>query len=341
MSSKILRGLAVGTVVLLVLAGLYWLIPTGDPRMDDPSRVGSTNVAVLPSDGGTDQPSMTEAPTTPAVTDAPAPTGVTDAPAPTGDRTDPEHVAREFMMTYPGDVRELSDPTFLASLEGVNTALLDQVTDLSLEQADNASDESYERYAYTVAGTYQGQVQTVYSMVVARSAEPGEGGGAAENDLPFQVHSFDWAPGMLGDEDSPGSAAGKPAPITAEERDELIGQVRTDVIGPILTVDPDESPEQRQHRLDELTVEPSTVTPPMSRSGRYAMTTETLSQTYSTEPGGPITITYTGTWVDPYDPTHNGSWSLNAAMAREDDGGGFGVRSVEKTASSKSNGQDE
>ncbi|WP_263310278.1 hypothetical protein [Brachybacterium atlanticum] len=316
--------------MLLVVAGLYWLIPTGNPKMDDPSRVGSTDVAVLTSDGGTDQPTVTEAPTTSAVT---------DAPAPTGDRTDPEQVAREFMTTYPRDIREQSDPTFLASLDGVDTAPLDQVTDLKLDQAGHASDETHERYAYTVTGTYQGQVQAFYSMVVARPAEPGEGGGAAENDLPFQVHSFDWAPGMIGDEDSPGPAAGKPVPITTEEREELIGQVRTDVIDPILTFDPDESPEQRQERLDELTVEPSTVTPPMSRSGRYAMITETLSQTYSTEHGGPITITYAGTWVDPYDPTHNGSWSLTAAMSRTDERN-FVVHNVDGPAPFKSGEQD-
>lgn len=66
----------------------------------------------------------------------------------------------------------------------------------------------------------------------------------------------------------------------------------------------------------------------MSRSGRYAMTTETLSQAYSTEPGGPITITYAGTWVDPYDPTYNGSWSLTATITRNDDGSFF-VQGVE------------
>lgn len=331
MNSKTIRRLAVGAVVLLVVTGLVWLNPTGDEKMNGPPHDGSTDMAVLPSDDGTDQPTMTDAPTAPPVT---------ETAAPTGDRTDPEQVAREFMRTYPGNVHELADPTFLASLDGVNAKLLDQVTELSLEQSDHATDETYERYAYTVTGTFQGQEQALYSIIVARPAEPGEGGGAAENDLPFQIHSFDWAPEMLGDENSPGAAAGRLAPITAELREELIGQTRTEVIDPILTVDPDESPQQRQERLDRLTIEPTTVTPPMSRSGRYAMTTETLSQTYSTEPGGPITITYAGTWVDPYDPAYNGSWSLTATIFR-DDVGGFGVRSVEQAAPSKSNGRDE
>jgi len=74
-------------------------------------------------------------------------------------------------------------------------------------------------------------------------------------------------------------------------------------------------------------IEPTTVTPPMSRSGRYAMTIEILSQAYSTEPGGPITISYTGIWVDPYDPAYNGSWALTATITKVD--GVFTVRGVE------------
>lgn len=331
MNSRTLRRLAVGAVVLLVVAGLVWLNPAQEENTSDPLHDNSTDLAVLPSDDGTDQPTMTDAPTMP-----PGP----ETPAQTGDRTDPEHVARDFMTTYPGNIHELADPTFLASLDGVNAKLLDQVTDLSLEQSDHATDETYQRYAYTVTGTYQGQVQAIYSIIVARPAEPGEGGGAAENGLPFQIHSFDWAPEMLGDENSPGAAAGRLAPITAEQREELIGQTRTEVIDPILAVNPDESREQRQERLEGLTIEPTTVTPPMSRSGRYAMTTETLAQTYSTEPDGPITITYTGTWVDPYDPTYNGSWSLTAAVTRDADGS-FVVRNVHDTATPTSNQHDD
>lgn len=136
---------------------------------------------------------------------------------------------------------------------------------------------------------------------------------------------------MLGDENNPGPAASKFAPITAEQRADLIGQIRSEVIDPILTVDPDESPQQRQERVNGLTVEPITVTPPMSRGGRYAMTTETLSQTYSTERGSPITITYAGTWVDPYDPAYNGSWSLDAIITREK-GYEFEVVSTKETS---------
>lgn len=73
----------------------------------------------------------------------------------------------------------------------------------------------------------------------------------------------------------------------------------------------------------------------MSRSGRYAMTTEILSQAYSTKPGGPMTVSYTGTWVDPYDPAYNGSWSLTATIARTDDGA-FIVHSVEETGPTES-----
>lgn len=331
MGSRLIRGFMIGTLVVLLLAAAVWLIPGPDQEIEKPSQSESTDVAVLPSDGGTDQTEQTDEPTE---------AEPEDAPAPTGDHTDPEQVARAFMTTYPGDVQSLADPTFLASLDGVDAPMLKQVTDMTLEQVDQATDEVYERYAYTVHGTYQGEKVPVYTIVVARPTEPGEGGGAAENDLPFQVHSFNWASDMHGDANSPGPAAGELFPITAEQRRDLISQTRTDVIDQVLTVDPDESTEQRQERLDELTVEPTDVTPPMSRSGRYAMTTEILSQAYTTERGGPIAITYTGTWVDPYDPTYNGPWSLTVTITRDDDGRLI-VRSVEQSAPTESNGHDE
>ena len=320
--SKMIRRFVIGAIALLVLAAAFWLIPAPDRETEDLAQDGSTDVAVLPSDGGSDQP---------VETDASSPPAVEGTSEPTGDLTAPEQVAHAFMTTYPGDVQSLADPTFLASLDGVDAPLLEQVTDLSLEQADHASGDIYERYAYTVFGIYRGETVPVYTIVVARPAEPGEGGSAAENDLPFQVHSFDWAPDVLGDETDPGPAAGEFAPISAEQRGDLISQTRTDVIAQVLTVDPDESTEQRQARLDELMVEPTSVTPPMSRSGRYAMNTEVLSQAYGTQPDGPITIIYTGTWVDPYDPTYNGAWSLTATIKR-DDGGAFIVHSVQETA---------
>lgn len=331
MGSRLIRGFMGGTLMVLLLAAAVWLIPGPDREIEKPPQGEGTEVAVLPSDGGTDQTEQTDEPTE---------AEPEDVPSPTGDHTDPEQVARAFMTTYPGDVQSLADPTFLASLDGVDAPLLGQVTDMTLEQVDHGTGDLYERYAYTVSGTYQGQAVPVYTIVVARPTEPSEGGGAAENDLPFQVYSLDWAPDMLGDANSPGPAAGEFAPTTAEQRGDLISQTRTDVIDQVLTVDPDERTEQRQERLDELTVEPTNVTPPMSRSGRYPMTTEILSQAYSTELGGPITITYAGTWIDPYDPSYNGSWSLTATIAR-DDNGGLIVHSVEETAPSESNGHDE
>lgn len=321
MGSRLIRGSLIGAIVMLVLGGLFWLIPESGLRDEAPPQGEDAEVAVLPSDGGTDQTQQTDEPTEaePEV-----------APAPTGDHTDPEQVARAFMTTYPGDVQTLADPTFLDSLNGVDAPLLEQVTDMTLEQVDHVTGDHYERYAYTVSGTYQGQAGPVYTIVIARPTEPGEGGGATENDLHFQVHSLDWAPDMLGDAHSPGPAAGELSPITAEQRRDLISQTHTNVIDQVLTVDPEESTEKRQERLDELTVEPTDVNPPISRSGRYAMTIEILSQAYSTEPGHPITITYAGTWVDPYDPAYNGSWSLTATITRDDDGT-FIVHSVEET----------
>src|SRR5699024_6872369 len=135
-----------------------------------------------------------------------------------------------------------------------------------------------------------------------------------------KVHSFDWSPDMLGDDEDPGPTANLVSPLTAQQRGDLMSETRTNVIAQVLTVDPEESDEQRQARLDEIRVEPADVTPAMSRSGRYAMTVEILSQIYATEPGGPIMITYDGSWVDPYDAEHHGTWALTATIVRDDNG---------------------
>lgn len=313
----------IAVIVIAVLASVCWFAFARDVEQPQEEEPG---VAVLPSDGGSDEPQ----------TDDPTPTAEQTRKV-TDDVTGPQQVAVAFMDSYPDDVAGLSDPTFLASLDGVDASLLEQVNDLSVEQVDHTVDEFYERYAYTVSGTYEGQEVQVYTIVIARPADPAEGGATAENKLPYLVHSFNWAPDMLGDKENPGAAAGLLSPITAEGRGELMRQTRTDVVAQVLTVDLDESTNQRQTRLDALMVEPTYVTPPMSRSGRYAMTTEILSQTYTTEHGGPITLTYSGTWVDPYDPTNNGPWSLTATITR-DKSGGFIVRSVEKTTPSEDYG---
>lgn len=204
-------------LVLAIVTGALWFnLARDDSHLEEEDT--ETGVALLPSDEGSGE---TE-------TSAPTPTGQATAPEAEQAGTAPEKVAASFMSTYPGDVAALADPTFLASLDGVDAPVLRQVTNLSLKQVDHASDETYERYAYTVTGTYQGQQLPIYSIVVARPSEPGGGGGAAENDQPFQVHSFDWAPGMLGDEESPGPAADAIAPITAEQRANLIGRTRTE-----------------------------------------------------------------------------------------------------------------
>lgn len=327
MNTKKRMGLVVTAVAVLLIAGLFWLMKPHPPETESLTAGGSTGVAVLPSDGGGEAPSK-PAPSTSPVEDVSPATGEETVSEPSAAPTDAEKTAREFMSSFPGDVESLADPTFLASLDDVDASLLEQVADLDIEEVDRATDEAYERHAFTVSGTYLGELKPIYTIVVARPTEPGEGDSTGTNDLPFQVHSFDWSPGMLGNQDSPGPAAGFPSPITAQQRADLIDQTRTDVIEPVLTVEPGETPEQRLARLEPLAVEPITVMPPMSRSGRYAMTTEILSEAYSTEPGGPITITYTGTWVDPYDPSRNGAWALTATPTRSDNGT-FAIHRVE------------
>src|SRR5699024_11419453 len=116
------------------------------------------------------------------------------------------------------------------------------------------------------------------SIVVARPHLP-------EEDLDYDVHSFVWSPTMLGDEDDPGPAAGLVSPITPAQRGDLLYSTRENVITQVLTVNPEESDQERQERLDALMVEPTDVKALMSRSGRYGMRSEITSQFYATEPG--------------------------------------------------------
>lgn len=337
MASRIIRGLALATIVVLVIAGAIWVLPDADRESDDPPQDESTRSAGMPSDGGTGSGSAPEQTTSPE--SGPDGEGEQQA-APTSDMTDPEQAARTFMQAYPGDVADLADPTFLASLEGVDAELVDQISDKRLEHVDQTTDDMTEQYAYTIHGTYQGSEVQAYTVVVSRPSEPAEGGPEAENDLPYQVDSFDWSPHMLGDEDTPGPAADLVSPLTAQQRGDLTTTTRTDAIAPVLTYDVDESGQERQSRLDENMVEPTDVEPLTSRSGRYAMTIEITSQYYSTERGGPITIGYDGTWVDPYNDSRHGAWSLTATITRGEDGK-LVVQSVTETAPTESNRIDE
>lgn len=334
MGSKLIRAVVIGTIALLVLAGLVWLIPENPLGTEDRPQDESTQSAVMPSDSGSGSPDQTSPP------DA-APEEEDEQPAaPVSDMTDPEQAARSFMQSYPGDVADLADPTFLASLDGVEADLLDQISNMRLEHVDQATDDMTEQYAYTIHGTYQGQDTQAYTIVVSRPSEPIEGEPGDGNDLPYQVDSFDWSPFLLGEEDSPGPAAGLISPLTAKQRGDLVTATRTGVIAQVLTYNPDESEKERQARLDELMVEPTNVQPPSSRSGRYAMKVEITSQYYSTERGGPITIGYDGTWVDPYNNSRHGALSLTATIARGEDGQ-LVVKSVTEAEPTASNLIDE
>lgn len=333
MGSKLIRAVVIGTIALLVLAGLVWLIPENPLGTEDRPQDENTQSAVMPSDGGSDSDQGPPLDATPDEKD--------EQPAtPVSDMTDPEQAARAFMQSYPGDVADLTDPTFLASLDGVEADLLDQISNMRLEHVDQATDDMTEQYAYTIHGTYQGQDIQAYTIVVSRPSEPIEGESGDDNGLPYQVDSFDWSPSLLGDDDSPGPAADLTSPVTAQQRGDLITATRTGVIAQVLTYNPDESEKERQARLDELMVKPTNVQPPTSRSGRYAMKVEITSQYYSTERGRPISIGYDGTWVDPYNNSRHGALSLTATIVRGENDQ-LVVKSVTETEPTASNLIDE
>src|SRR5699024_7445875 len=124
----------------------------------------------------------------------------------TGDFTDPEQGALALATTYPDDVGDISDPTLLASLDGVQISLLSEVTGPQIEHVDEDNSDDTETHAFTILGTCQGSQRQISSIVVSRPAEAEEGGPDAENTFEFQVDSFDWSPDMLGDDDDPGPA---------------------------------------------------------------------------------------------------------------------------------------
>lgn len=234
------RTIFIVVLFLALVAGALWFINgsggSGQQPGDDAETSG--RVAVVPTDGGGTDPTGLEEvdrETSSASED-------TSQFEVTGDFTDPEQVAHAFATTYPGDVEAIADPTFAASLDGVDSSVAAEITDPSIEHVDQSINGIREKHAFTIHGTYQGSRVPAYSIVVSRPTEPAEGGSKAENTLEFQVDSFDWSPDMLGDANSPGPAAGKLTPITAEQRGDLISQTRNNVITPILTVDPMRAP---------------------------------------------------------------------------------------------------
>lgn len=293
-----------------LLAAVAWAVFGHEPGEEDANR---PETAVMPTYGGETEPS--DAGGDPDEEQEASPTDDLEQIEVTGDYTDPKQVALAFATTYPGEVEDISDPTFYASLAGVDGSLADQITDPRIEHVDQDIDEMYETHAFTVHGTYRGSDVPAYTIVVARPNLPGK-------DLDYDVHSFVWSPAMIGDEEDPGPAAGQVSPITPVQRGSLLHAIRENVITQVLTVNPDETDQERQERLDALMVEPTDVKAPMSRSGRYGMRSEITSQFYTTAPGSgrPIQIGYSGTWVDPYDPTSTGSWALTVTITRNENG---------------------
>ena len=316
MSTTVRRIVIIAVLGLALLTGATWAV-VGLTSSDDGKD--SPGTAVMPSDGGGTEPSDGGGPSDDA---SASPSDDADQIEVTGDYTDPEQVALAFATTYPGDVQDISDPTFAASLDGVDASLAGEITNPRIEHVDQDTDEMFETHEFTIHGTFRGRDVHAYSIVVARPNLP-------EEDLDYDVHSFVWSPTMLGDEDDPGPAAGLVSPITPAQRGDLLYSTRENVITQVLTVNPEESDQERQERLDALMVEPTDVKALMSRSGRYGMRSEITSQFYATEPGsgGPIQIGYSGTWVDPYDPTNTGSWALTVTITRDEDGA-FVVHSV-------------
>src|SRR5699024_12384862 len=99
----------------------------------------------------------------------------------TGALTDPEQVALAVATTYPGNVEEISDPTFYASLDGLDASLAREITSPRIEHVDQDTDEMYETHAFTIHGTYRGSDVQAYAIAVARPHLPA-------TDVDYPVH---------------------------------------------------------------------------------------------------------------------------------------------------------
>ncbi|UQN30539.1 hypothetical protein [Brachybacterium kimchii] len=315
-------------VALAALLGgaLWFALARGGNGQDDPKPTG---VAVLPSDQGGENPSDGGA------SDQ---GGEDEQPKPTGDFTDPEQVATAFADSYPGDVKAISDATFQASLKGTDSSLAKEISNPRVEQDDHGSDDIYETYAYTIYGTYKGEEIPAYSITVARPVDAEE--GDEENDTEYRVQSFDWTPQMLGDEDSPGPAADVISPISSQQRIDLASNVRKGALAQTLVYKDGETAKERKDRLADWILTPTKVKPEASPSGRYGYKPEILSQVYTTEDGGPITIGYTGRWIDPYDQGNTSPADYTVTIVR-DKNGKYQVKSIEETKVPKNDGGDE
>src|SRR5699024_4146451 len=137
MSSMVRRTIAIAVVAIALLAGAIWLIASlrDDGGEEDTSGRGA---AVMPSDGGGTDPDQHEGTTEDHRAQhgaSPASEG-SEQPAIPGDFTGPAQAALAFATTYPDDVGDSSDPTVLASLDGVEISLLSEVTDPQIEHVD-------------------------------------------------------------------------------------------------------------------------------------------------------------------------------------------------------------
>ncbi|MCG7309691.1 hypothetical protein [Brachybacterium sp. ACRRE] len=313
--------------VAALLGGVIWFAAARGGRDEDPKPTG---VAVMPSDQGGADPSDGGSSDQ---DDAEEQTAKV-----TGDFTDPEQVATAFADSYPGNVKAISDATFQASLEGTDSSLAKKISNPRVEQDDHGTDDVYETYAYTVYGTYQGDEVPAYSITVARPVDAEE--GDADNDTEYRVQSFDWSPKMLGDEDSPGPAADLISPISSQQRIDLATNVRKGALAQVLAYKDGESAKDRKERLADWILTPTKVKPEASPSGRYGYKPEILSQVYTTEDGGPITIGYTGRWIDPYDQGNTSAAAYTATIVRDKDGK-YQVKSIEEMKIPKNDGGDE
>src|SRR5699024_5787459 len=156
MSTPVRRIVIIAVLGLALLAGAAWAIFGLTSGGEEVHGLGA---AVMPSGGGETGPSDGGGPSDDA---SASPSDDADQIEVTGDYTDPEQVALAFATTYPGDVQDISDPTFAASLDGVDASLAGEITNPRIEHVDQDTDEMFETHAFTIHGTYRGRDVQAY-----------------------------------------------------------------------------------------------------------------------------------------------------------------------------------
>lgn len=312
---------AVAVALGALIAAIAWA-RTPSPSQSEPAAAHagaeSSSVPASTPDGASDGGEGADA--TPS-------SGPEQEPALTGE--EPEALAQEFVDGFtdlsadPAAMAPILDPTFAATLQGTERTPLDGATGYRLQEHDSsAAVDGMEIHEYWVSAIAGGESpEVMFKLWVARPIVDDESGQSDQDvTIPFTVTGLQWDDDLIGDDVNPGPFHGAAVPVSMDQRAQMLAAGH-EAVTQTITYTPKETPEARAQRLTAVMASPqeaTTVQAPASRDGLYPMRVTTLSASFTTQPGQAPQGLYAGVWVDPYDPTHTGSWNVVVTWQRVD-----------------------